>query len=57
MYHFALRTDDDAGSVAVDLAPRVPLDRQKTAILRMSHGVAVILLLGKTRDVSLRAYS
>lgn len=53
MYHFALRSDRGSGSEAVDLAPVVNVDDQKASILKMSRGVSVILLLGKTQPVPL----
>jgi len=48
-YHFVLRADtEDEDPQSTHLTPTVDVTGQKEAILKMSHGVAVILLLGET---------
>jgi len=52
-YHFVLRADaEDEDPQSTHLTPTVDVMGQKEAILKMSHGVVVILLLGKTQRVS-----
>ena len=53
MYHFALRTDQVTTSEAINLVPMVDIQDQKASILKMSHGVSVILLLGKIQRIPL----
>ena len=52
MFRFALRTDDsddvDLSGTDPDPVPTVGLDSQKASILKMSHGVSVVLLLSMT---------
>lgn len=45
VFHFAIRDQDDPLGMSADLVPTLNINSQKTAILRMSHGVAVTLLL------------
>ena len=47
MYHFALLTDRGISSETVDLVSMVDFNDQKASILKMSHGMSVILLFGK----------
>ena len=52
-YHFVLRADtEDEDPQSTHLTPAVDVTGQKEAILKMSHGVAVILLLGEIQRVS-----
>jgi len=52
-YHFVLRADtEDEDPQSTHLTPTVDVTGQKEAILKMSHGVAVIPPLGKTQRVS-----
>jgi len=53
VYHFVLRADtEDEDPTSTHLTPAVDITSQKENILKMSHGVTVILLLGKTQRVS-----
>jgi len=52
-YHFVLCADtEDEDPASTHLTLTVDIMSQKEAILKMSHGATVMLLLGKTQRVS-----